>query len=433
MEIFEFKLDNKQVPLARRMAPRDLSEFVGQRHILGPGKPLLKLIEEDRLFSAVFYGPPGTGKTALARIIAAKTDSPFIQLNAAKAQRGELKEYIAKARDWRRLKGKKAVLFIDEVHRFNKLQQEFLLPYVESGDFIFLGSTIENPFFALSKALLSRALIFEFKPLEKEDIMILLKRALADRERGLGEKELQVDEDVLDSIATLSDGDARRALNYLEALALTKGKGEQITMADLEDLVATRFLRYSKGDEHYDCISAFIKSLRGSDPDAAMYWFVRMIEAGEDPRYILRRLLIFAAEDVGLADPQALQVASAALTAFEMVGRPEGDLIIAEAILYLATAPKSNTVLRTLHKARDVLKKSFAYEIPNHLRDSHYKGAKVLGRGKGYIYPHGKKNVKQDYLPVKLRGVRIFEPAEIGYEKVILSHMKKAEGEVDRK
>jgi len=238
---------------------------------------------------------------------------------------------------------------------------------------------------------------------------------------------------VIREIAVISDGDARRALNYLEILALTKGKGDNISIEDLQDLLSVRHLRYSRGDEHYDCISAFIKSLRGSDPDAAMYWYVRMLDAGEDPRYILRRLLIFAAEDIGLADPEALKVASAALSAHEMVGRPEGDLIIAEAVLYLATAPKSNTVLRALHKAREVLKMNEVYEVPDHLRDSHYSGAELLGRGKGYIYPHGKKDVKQDYLPESIRGVKIFNPRGIGYEKQILDRVKRKEGEVEKK
>ncbi len=433
MEIFEVKESDIKAPLARRMSPRDLSEFVGQQHLLGPGKPLLKLIEEDRLFSAIFYGPPGCGKTALARIIAQKTKSPFIQLNAARAERGEIKKVIKQASEWRKAAGRRAVLFLDEVHRFNKLQQEFLLPYVEGGDFIFLGSTVENPFFALSKALLSRTLVFEFKPLTRDELKVLLGRALEDEERGLGWMDLQVDDEVIEAIAVISDGDARRALNYLEILALTKSKGDSIGIEDLQNLLSVRHLRYSRGDEHYDCISAFIKSLRGSDPDAAMYWYVRMLDAGEDPRYILRRLLIFAAEDIGLADPEALKVASAALSAYEMVGRPEGDLIIAEAVLYLATAPKSNTVLRALHKAREVLKMNEIYEVPDHLRDSHYSGAKLLGRGKGYIYPHGKKDVKQDYLPEGIRDVRIFDPRGIGYEKQILDRAKRKEGEVEKK
>jgi putative ATPase len=435
LELFPFKF-KREGPLAARMAPRSLDEFVGQEHILGEGKPLRRLILEDRLLSAIFFGPPGTGKTALAIIIAEKTESPFISLNAAEAKPSDLKRLIREADDFNKRYGKRPVLFLDEIHRFNRLQQELLLPQVERGIFTFLGSTVQNPFFAISKALLSRTLIFEFKPLRDEDIIRILKRALEDRERGLGSYEVEVETGVLERIASLSDGDARRALNTLELLFLSAGGGEgvKITKRFLEETLGVRHLRFERGgDEHYDLISALIKSIRGSDPDAALYWCVRLLESGEDPRYILRRILVHSAEDIGLADPQALVVASAALNAFEMVGRPEGDLIIAEAVLYLSTAPKSNTVLRALNAAKKIVKEERAEEVPDHLRDSHYKGAKKIGRGVGYIYPHERSDEGQLYLPEALLGKRIFEPRPVGYEKEILRRLIKKRREVEKK
>ena len=404
--------------LAARMSPLNFDEFVGQEHIVGKNKPLRRLIEQGRLLSAIFFGPPGTGKTSLAKIIARMTSRPFMAFNAAESTPKALREAVRTA------ESRRAVLFVDEIHRFNRLQQDLLLPAVERGRFTFLGSTVHNPFFALSKALLSRTLLFEFKPLSESDILKILENALCS-ERGLASMNLEVEDGVLEAIAKVADGDARRALNYLELLATSVGEGGTITIRLLEETLGVRHFIFDKsGDEHYDMISAFIKSIRGSDPDAAMYWFVRLIEAGEDPRYILRRILVHAAEDIGLADPNALIVAASALTAFEMVGRPEGDLIIAEAVLYLATAPKSNTVLRALAAARKAVKSLPAYEVPSHLRDSHYAGAKKLGRGVGYIYPHGKPHVEQDYLPKELIGIKIFDPRPIGYERVIIERFK---------
>ena len=423
MELFRLDFSNlkENRPLARRMAPESLEEFVGQNHLVGRDGPLRKLIYEDRLVSAIFFGPPGSGKTALAQIIAKRTNSPFIAINAQEIRPSDLKRAIREAEDYLKRTGKRAVLFVDEIHRFNRLQQELLLPAIERGTLIFFGSTVQNPFFALSKALLSRTHLFEFKSLSEEDIFILLKRALQDKERGIGSLGLKISEDVLRWIARVSDGDARRAYNMLELIALTLRERKSISIDDVREIFGRRALYFDKsGDEHYDMISAFIKSLRGSDPNASVYWLVRLLESGEDPRFLLRRMLIFASEDIGLADPEALQVASSGLTAFEMVGRPEGDLILTEVALYLATAPKSNTVIRALEKARELVKEERAYEVPKHLKDSHYRGAKILGRGNGYIYPHGKEDVSQDYLPPELSDISIFEPQGIGYEKILM-------------
>ena len=424
MELFgQREIDFKKgETLAARMEPADLGEFVGQSHILGQGKPLRVLIENEKLMSAIFFGPPGTGKTSLARIIARRTKRHFIHFNAAESTPKELRKAIHEAES---LKG---VLFVDEIHRFNRLQQDLLLPAVERGRFVFLGSTVHNPFFALSKALLSRTLLFEFKPLGEDDILKILRRALSDKERGLGSLNLDVEPQALARIASISDGDARRALNYLELLALTVGQNGRITVELLSQALTRQFAFDRSGDEHYDMISAFIKSIRGSDPDAAMYWFVRLIEAGENPEYILRRILVHSAEDIGLADPQALVLAASALNAFEMVGRPEGDLIIAEAVLYLATAPKSNTVLRALSAARKLVRERKALEVPQHLRDSHYSGAKRLGRGEGYIYPHSVNgHVEQSYMPEELADEKIFEPRPVGYEKLIIQRLSNKE------
>ncbi len=421
MELFERnKFDFKKgETLAARMEPTDLDEFVGQEHILGQGKPLRTLIEKEKLLSAIFFGPPGTGKTSLARVISRRTKRHFIHFNAAELTPKELKKAVQEAESLR------GVLFVDEIHRFNRLQQDILLPAVERGRFVFIGSTVHNPFFALSKALLSRVLLFEFKPLKEKDIIQILRRALSDQKRGLGGSGVEIDDEVLEHIASISDGDARRALNYLEMLAMSLGRENgRITIEMLKNAFSRQFTFDKSGDEHYDMISAFIKSIRGSDPDAAVYWFVRLIEAGEDPRYIIRRMLVHSAEDIGLADPQALVVVSAALNAFEMVGRPEGDLILTEAVLYLATAPKSNTVLRTLGRAQKLVRERKSYEVPSHLRDSHYSGAKKLGRGKGYIYPHSVNGqVDQSYLPDELVGEKIFEPRPVGYEKLIIQRL----------
>lgn len=427
MDLFrlDFSKQEASAPLARRMAPETLEEFVGQTHLLGEKGPLRRLILEDRLVSAIFFGPPGTGKTALAQIIAKRTNSPFLELNAQEARPVELRKILRYGEDFLRSSGKRPVLFVDEIHRFNRLQQEILLPAVERGTVVFLGSTVQNPFFALSKALLSRTHLFEFKSLSVEEILTLLRRALKDEERGLGKSHLRIPERVLLIIAKTSDGDARRAYNLLELVSLTTTEGREITEEDLLQLEKRAFKFDRTGDEHYDMISALIKSLRGSDPDASLYWLVRLLEAGEDPRFIIRRLLILAAEDIGLADPNALRLAASAQVAFEMVGRPEGDLILTEAVLYLATAPKSNTVIKALQKAKKLVQSEEAFGVPNHLKDSHYAGAKKLGRGKGYVYPHGKEEIKGTYLPPNLEGTRFFEPADVGYEKTLLMKWKR--------
>lgn len=411
-EIFEARFQ-EPVSLAERMAPRDLSDFLGQEHLLGEGKPLRRLIERDRLMNAVFFGPPGTGKTSLARVIARRSRRLFLSLNAATDGAPALKAALSRAEAFLKTTGQKAVLFVDEIHRFNRMQQDLLLPATESGKVIFIGSTVHNPFFAVNKALLSRSLIFEFKPLSVADLEALLRRALEDTERGLGAFAVEVEEGVLEEIALLAEGDARRALNYLEFLFLAAGgeKGVKLTRKLLEEALPGRVHRYG-ADERYDMISAFIKSIRGSDPDATAYWLVRLLEAGEDPRYLLRRILIHAAEDIGLADPQALVVASSALTAFDAVGRPEGDLILMEAALYLARAPKSNAVLRTLSAAREVVQKEPHYEVPPHLQDASYPGAKRLGRGKGYRYPHTEDASGQLYLPEPLKDRKFFPREE---------------------
>lgn len=403
-------------PLAYRMCPRDLDEFVGQEHILGEGKPLRRLIESGKLSASIFFGPPGTGKTALARIIAKRFNTPFYQINASEAKPSDLQGVL------RNIKRGGGVLFVDEIHRFNRLQQEVLLPHLERGGFIFLGSTVQNPYFAISKAILSRTLVFEFKPLSEDEILRILKRAVED-ERGLGDYDVQVEDGVLERIAVICEGDARRALNILEALFYSEGgeRGTKLSLKTLELLVERKTFVFSKdGDEHYDLISALIKSIRGSDPDASIYWLVRLLEAGEDPLYILRRIIVHSAEDIGLADPNALDVAVNAFKGFELVGRPEGDLLLALAVLYLATAPKSNTVLRALENARKLVREKRGYEVPAHLRDSHFRGAKKLGRGVGYKYPHSEDDSGQKYMPTELDGEVIFKPMPVGYEKEIL-------------
>lgn len=400
-------------PLAYRLTPRDLSEFFGQKHLVGEGGILKKLIEKGKIPSSLFFGPPGTGKTSLALIISRKTNLPFFHLNASLSTSSDVKKILEEADRFFKNTGKPIILFIDEIHRFNRLQQEVLLPSSEAGKIILIGSTVLNPFFAIDKALLSRLKIFEFKPLGEEDIILILKRALKDRERGYGDINLMVEDEVLHSIARTSEGDARRALNILELLVETRERDE-ISINDLRKLPL--YFRYDrKGDEHYDVISAFIKSLRGSDPDASLYWLFKMIESGEDPRFIFRRMLIFACEDIGLAEPEAIKIATNCAYAFEMVGMPEGEFLLAFLTLFLSLCPKSNSVLRSMGRAKKVIKEK-RFEVPSHLRDSHYKGARKLGRGTGYMYPHtDPESVYQKYLP---EFVEIAEILGKGKEKV---------------
>jgi len=405
---FEGRKKDVFVLLSQKVAPGTLEEFVGQEHLIGKGKPLRVLIERGQLRSSIFFGPPGTGKTALARIIANKVNADFYELNATRLERGQLKETVKNLGKLSKIKGIPPVLFMDEIHRLNKLQQEYLLSFTEDGSIILIGSTTHNPFFAVSKALLSRSLIFEFKPLCKEHIVEILKRA---RKLIKEEKGVDFPNKILVKLAEVSEGDARRALNYMEVLSiisLEKGV-KQITQKMLKELLPGRILSLTE-DEHYDMISAYIKSIRGSDPDASVYWLVRLLDAGEDPLYILRRLFVHAAEDIGLENSDAIRVIAACKEGFEMVGRPEGDLLLTLATLYLATSPKSNRVLRVLGRAREVVSKTGNLEVPLHLRDSHYSGAKKLERGKGYVYPYGKnKGVKQQYLPDEIKDEKIYE------------------------
>ena len=410
------------------MRPRDLSEFVGQAHLLGPGKILTRAIEADRLTSLILYGPPGCGKTALGYLIAARTQAQVERVNAVAAGVEDLRRAIEKAR-FRRLQGKRTLRFIDEIHRFNKAQQDVLMPEVEDGTVILMGATTHNPFFSLVSPLLSRSLVAEFKPLSKENLEMILKRALADKERGLGKMQVKVDKEALEFLATIADGDARRALNGLELAALTTPAGTEevirITKEVAEEAVQKKAVVYDKDeDAHYDTISAYIKSMRGSDPDAALYWLAKMIYAGEDPRFIARRLVICASEDVGNADPQALVVATAAQQAVEFVGMPEGRIPLAQATVYIACAPKSNAAYMGIEKALADVAKGITLEVPDHLKDSHYPGAKRLKRGEGYKYAHSypDHHVKQDYLPTQKR---YYTPSDQGFERQLKERLSK--------
>ena len=419
-------------PLAQRMRPRTLGEFVGQKHILSPGSLLYRAIEADRLISLLFYGPPGTGKTALAKIIAGATQADFQQLNAVMAGIADIRRVIKKAQENLAFQKQRTILFIDEIHRFNKAQQDALLPFVEDGTIIFIGATTENPMFEVIPPLLSRSRLFSLHPLTEEDIRTILTRALKDEERGLGKLKINIAEEALSHIARSANGDARAALNALELAAMTTDPDAGGTIYITREIAAQcsrrRVLPYDKdGDNHYDVISAFIKSLRGSDPDAALYWLAHMLYAGEDPKFIARRILIHAAEDVGLADPRALEIAQAAAYAVHFVGLPEARLPLAQAALYIATAPKSNSVITAIDKALNTVKKEAGKQVPNHLRDSHYQGAASLGHGRGYKYPHDYPGgyVDQDYLPQGLEEKTFYTPTDRGYEKIIKKRLEK--------
>ncbi len=404
MELFE--KNNLAPPLAYRMSPRTLDEYVGQKHILGPGKLLRRAIEADRITSLILYGPPGIGKTALAKIIARKTKSDFEWLNAATIGLDELRKVIQQAKK-KKSEGIRTILFLDEIHRFNKLQQDALLPDVEEGNIILIAATVENPFFYVNSTLLSRSQVFQFKPLSKEELFVVIKRAIVDKERGLGNLQIAADEDAMQHIAEMSDGDARKALSALEIAALTTPADDntqiRITIEIAEESIQKKHVVYDKkGDQHYDTISAFIKSMRGSDPDAAVYYLAKMIYAGEDPRFIARRIVICASEDVGNADPMALLIATSALRAVEFIGMPEGKIPLAQATIYVAKAPKSNACYKAIEAALGDVTTEETMEVPDHLKDSHYPVAKKLGHGKGYKYPHDYGgNVEQEYLPKK--------------------------------
>jgi len=439
MDLFEYMRttnQEKEAPLAARLRPVTLEEVVGQSHIIGKDKLLYRAIKADKISSIIFYGPPGTGKTTLAKVIANTTSAEFTQINATSAGKKDMEEVINKAKETLAMYAKRTILFIDEIHRFNKGQQDYLLPFVEDGTIVLIGATTENPYFEVNGALISRSIIFELKPLEKEDIKELLHRAVYDKEKGMGSFDAEIDEDALEFLADLSGGDARHALNAIELGVMTTDRSADgkihITMAVAQECIQKRRLSYDKGgDNHYDTISAFIKSMRGSDPDAAVYYLAKMLSAGEQITFIARRIMICAAEDVGNADPMALTLAVSASLAVERVGMPEAQIILSQAAAYVACAPKSNAACNAIFAANEEIRRSGNLPIPIHLQDAHYKGAAKLGRGTGYQYAHDYPNhyVKQQYLPYELTGKVFYEPSWNGYEAKIREHMKKIKSE----
>lgn len=429
MDLFDYMRTNtmkQESPLASRMRPETLDQVVGQKHIVGPGALLYRAIKADQLGSIIFYGPPGTGKTTLAKVIAHTTKAEFCQINATVAGKKDMEEVVQKAKDTLGMYGRRTILFVDEIHRFNKSQQDYLLPFVEDGTLILIGATTENPYFEVNGALLSRSRIFELKALEKEDILELLHRAVTDVEKGMGSYRAVLDEDAADFLADVANGDARAALNALELGVLTTPRAEDgkihIDLEVAQECIQKRAVRYDKdGDNHYDTISAFIKSMRGSDPDAAVYYLGRMLYAGEDIKFIARRIMIHAAEDVGMADPQALNVAVSAAQAVERIGMPEARIILAEAVIYIASAPKSNSVISAIDQAMEAVRTEKTRPVPVHLKDTHYKGAEKLGHGAGYLYPHDFPGhyVKQQYLPDGMEGRTFYHPSDEGFEKEV--------------
>ncbi|MFC1667278.1 replication-associated recombination protein A [Candidatus Omnitrophota bacterium] len=428
-DLFESHRKNQKRshPLAIKMRPRDLSEFVGQTHILGEGKLLRRAIDADSITSLILYGPPGTGKTALAYVIANITKTYFHEINATVSNVQELRDSIKSSKEREKANGKRTMLFIDEIHRFNKAQQDILMPDVESGNPVLIGATTHNPFFSLNSPLISRSIVFELTKLSREEIITILENALKDEARGLGKRPIKLDKKALFFLADASDGDARKALNALEVAALTTQPDKtgivDINIKIAEESIQKKAVMYDKDEDgHYDTISAFIKSIRGSDPDAALYWLAKMLYAGEDARFIARRIVISAAEDVGNADPQALVVANAAFQVAEFIGLPECRIPLAQAVCYLACAPKSNASYLGIEKAMKDVEGSRTLEVPAHLKDSHYPGAEKLGHGKGYKYAHQYKDhyVEQDYIPEKKI---YYEPTDIGYEKKIKEYL----------
>ena len=439
MDLFDFMRETnkeKESPLAARLRPRTLEEVVGQQHIIGKDKLLYRAIKEDKISSIIFYGPPGTGKTTLAKVIANTNSAEFTQINATVAGKKDMEDVVKKAKDLQGMYGKKTILFIDEIHRFNKGQQDYLLPFVEDGTIILIGATTENPYFEVNGALISRSIIFELKPLSQEDIKELIHRAVYDKERGMGAYDAVIEKDALEFLSDIAGGDARHALNAVELGIMTTQRSADgkihITLDVAQECIQKRVIKYDKnGDNHYDTISAFIKSMRGSDPDAAVYYLARMLYAGEDIKFIARRIMICASEDVGNADPQALQVAVAASLAVERIGMPEAQIILAHAASYVACAPKSNAAVCAIGDAMDTVAATGNLPIPPHLQDAHYKGAAKLGHGLDYKYAHNYPNnyVEQQYLPYELTGKEFYKPSGNGYEVKIREHIKKIKKE----
>ena len=428
MDLFDFMREQtaeKESPLASRMRPVTIDEVVGQQHIIGKDKLLYRAIKADKLSSVIFYGPPGTGKTTLAKVIANTTSADFQQINATIAGKKDMEQVVAQAKNNLGMYGKKTILFVDEIHRFNKGQQDYLLPFVEDGTLILIGATTENPYFEVNGALISRSSIFELQPLSVEDIKTLLKRAVYDTQKGMGSYQAEIEDDALEFLADIAGGDARNALNAVELGVLTTQRSADgkihITLDVAQECIQKRVVRYDKGgDNHYDTISAFIKSLRGSDADAAIYYLAKMLYAGEDVKFIARRMMISASEDIGNADPNALTVAVSAAQAVERVGMPEAQIILAQAAAYLAGAPKSNASCNAIFAAMDSVR-SVKTTVPVHLQDAHYRGSQKLGHGIGYKYAHDypEHYVKQQYLPNEIKDARFYEPTDLGYEKVM--------------
>ena len=435
MDIFDYARSvnsEKESPLASRLRPKTLDQVVGQEHIIGKDKLLYRAIKADKLSSIIFYGPPGTGKTTLAKVIANTTSADFMQLNATVAGKKDMEDVVAKAKQNMAMSGRKTILFVDEIHRFNKGQQDYLLPFVEDGTVVLIGATTENPYFEVNSALISRSIVFELHPLSVENIKTLILRAVNDKTDGMGIYNGVIDDDAVMFLAEISNGDARTALNAVELGILTTDPAQDgkihITLEVAQQCVQKRALKYDKsGDNHYDSISAFIKSMRGSDPDAAVYYLSRMLYAGESVDFISRRILICAAEDVGMANPQALVVANAAAQAVHQVGMPEAQIILSEAVIYVASSPKSNSACNAIFAANEVVRSTVTAKVPVHLQDAHYKGSAKLGHGIGYKYAHDYPNhyVKQQYLPDGLEDSRFYEPGDLGYEVEVKNYFKK--------
>lgn len=435
MDLFTYNLEEKlrkSAPLADRMRPTRIEEFIGQEHLIGEGKILNRLIKADRITSMIFYGPPGTGKTSLAMIIANSTNMAFEKLSAVTSGVNDIREVIKKAEENLNVYNRRTILFIDEIHRFNKSQQDALLPFVERGIITLIGATTENPYFEVNKALLSRLMVLKLEPLSKVSLRKLIYKALNDKEKGLGNLNISITDEAIDYLITIGEGDGRTVLNSLEIGVLSTPSNENgIIEIDLETIKSSILIKTPKydkgGDEHYDTISAFIKSMRGSDPDATLYWLAKMINAGEDPKFIARRIIICASEDVGNADPNALNIAVAAFNAVNVIGMPEGRIPLAQAAVYIATAPKSNAVYKAIDKALEDVEAKSIGKVPSHLRDGSYPGAKALGHGLGYKYPHDYENayVKQQYLPYEFINKKYYEPTDYGYEKEIKKRFSK--------